>query len=206
MQIIDKYFDLTEDQRNKFLKFKGVFLNWNDQINLISRKDTDNFYERHVLHSLGIACVNDFVSGTKILDVGTGGGFPGLPLAILYPECHFVLVDSIEKKTKVVKEIVEVLNLKNVEVCHKRVEKEKRKFDFIVSRAVTKMNPFTAWVSNNISEKQINPLPNGILYLKGGDLSFELEDLSYDYDVYPLSEFFEEPFFETKKVVYVRMV
>src|SRR5690606_9904303 len=172
----------------------------------ISRKDFDNFYERHVLHSLGISCVQEFVEGTKILDVGTGGGFPGIPMAILQPECSFVLIDSIGKKIKVVNEVIEHLGLTNVEALHKRAEEEKRKFDYVVSRAVTRMNKFIPWIQKNISETQINPLPNGSLFLKGGDLKEELEEIQFDYDEFELSEYFEEEFFETKKVVYVKMV
>ncbi len=206
MQLIEDYFELSEEQKTQFSKLDELYKEWNAQINVISRKDQDNFYERHVLHSLAIACVVDFKDGTRILDVGTGGGFPGIPLAILFPECRFVLIDSIGKKIKVVQAVVEALGLKNVEAIHGRAEKEKRKFDFIVSRAVTRMGGFIPWIQKNIAQDQQNALPNGILYLKGGDLEEEMSEINYDYDIYDIAEFFQEPFFETKKVVYVRMV
>ena len=207
MEIIEKYFDLDPIQKSKFAELKDLYKTWNDQINVISRKDFDNFYERHVLHSLGISCVLEFKEGSRILDVGTGGGFPGIPLAILQPECSFVLIDSIGKKIKVVKEVIEALDLQNAKAYHKHSDQEKGKYDFVVSRAVTRMNKFVPWVQKNISPTQINALPNGILYLKGGDLREELGEIAqFDYDEYPLTEHFEEPFFETKKVVYVKMV
>lgn len=206
MQLIEDYFELSEEQKTQFSKLDELYKEWNAQINVISRKDQDNFYERHVLHSLAIACVVDFKDGTRILDVGTGGGFPGIPLAILFPECRFVLLDSIGKKIKVVQAVVEALGLKNVEAIHGRAEKEKRKFDFIISRAVTRMGGFIPWVQKNIAQDQQNALPNGILYLKGGDLEEEMSEINYDYDIYDIAEFFQEPFFDTKKVVYVRMV
>lgn len=206
MQLIEDYFELSEEQKTQFSKLDELYKEWNAQINVISRKDQENFYERHVLHSLAIACVVDFKDGTRILDVGTGGGFPGIPLAILFPECRFVLLDSIGKKIKVVQAVVEALGLKNVEAIHGMAEKEKRKFDFIISRAVTRMGGFIPWVQKNIAQDQQNALPNGILYLKGGDLEEEMSEINYDYDIYDIAEFFQEPFFDTKKVVYVRMV
>lgn len=206
MQLIEDYFALSEEQKTQFSKLDELYKEWNAQINVISRKDQENFYERHVLHSLAIACVVDFKDGTRILDVGTGGGFPGIPLAILFPECRFVLLDSIGKKIKVVQAVVEALGLKNVEAIHGRAEKEKRKFDFIISRAVTRMGGFIPWIQKNIAQDQQNALPNGILYLKGGDLEEEMSEINFDYDIYDIAEFFQEPFFDTKKVVYVRMV
>ena len=206
MDLILDHFELSDQQKDQFSQLQALYEHWNAQINVISRKDMENFYERHVLHSLAIAKCITFKPGTRILDVGTGGGFPGIPLAILFPECEFVLVDSIGKKVLVVNEVVSALKLNNVTAFHERAEKIKGRFDFVVSRAVTRMNKFIPWVRNKIAEKQINALPNGILYLKGGDLNEELSEIHYDYDVYDIPRFFEEPFFETKKVVYVRMV
>ncbi len=206
MDILTKYFDLEGNQIDQFSKLKDLYSFWNAQINVISRKDIDNFYTNHVLHSLGINCCIEFVAGTRILDVGTGGGFPGIPLAIACPDCEFVLIDSIGKKIKVVQEVVDALQLKNVTAIHDRAEKAPGKYDFVVSRAVTRMNRFIPWVRNKISKEQKNALPNGILYLKGGDLQEEMSEIHYDYELYRLPEFFEEPFFETKQVVYVRMV
>src|SRR5690554_3198289 len=206
MDIIKKYFPkLTEDQINKFEQLELLYKDWNEQINVISRKDMDQFYERHVLHSLAIAQVIRFNPGTTVLDVGTGGGFPGIPLAIMFPETEFHLVDSIEKKIKVVQAVVDELDLKNVLCSHQRAEELKDKYDFIVSRAVTKMPAFIAWVRNKINKQHKNALPNGILYLKGGDLSEEMSTVQTFYEFYPISAFFDEPFFETKKVVYVQL-
>lgn len=206
MNQIEQYFpDLNEDQKNKFNELEKLYKHWNAQINVISRKDEDNFFERHVLHSLGIAKVISFEPGTKILDIGTGGGFPGIPLAILFPECEFTLVDSIGKKIKVVNEVASALHLNNVKGIHERAEKIKGKFDFIVSRAVTAMPAFLPWTKGKFDKEQRNILANGILYLKGGDLIEELASIRYDYEIIPLSEFFEEEFFETKKVVYIPM-
>ncbi|MEZ4936390.1 MAG: 16S rRNA (guanine(527)-N(7))-methyltransferase RsmG [Crocinitomicaceae bacterium] len=206
MEILLKYFpDLTEDQIQKFSKLQELYADWNEKINVISRKDLDNFYERHVLHSLGIAKMVDFKPGSDILDVGTGGGFPGVPLAILFPEVQFVLVDSIAKKIKVVESIAEALDLSNVEVVVGRAEKVKGKFDFIVSRAVTRMQNFIPWVRNQIKKQNTNTYPNGIFYLKGGDLKEEMNEISYDFEIFDLENEFEESFFETKKVVYVRI-
>jgi 16S rRNA (guanine527-N7)-methyltransferase len=195
---------------------KDIYAHWNEQINVISRKDMDNFYERHVLHSLGIAKVIQFAPGTNILDVGTGGGFPGIPLAIMFPQAQFHLVDSIGKKIKVVNEVSTALGLKNVTAQHERAEKVEGKYDFVVSRAVTEFPVFYNWVRNKVrssvktptmadGEKQKNNLPNGILYLKGGDLKEEFGKFYDKCDFYDLSKFFSEEFFETKKVVYMSM-
>lgn len=203
-QLILKYFpDLTEKQIQQFAQLKEVYAFWNEQINVISRKDVDNFYERHVLHSLAIAKVMTFKDGSKILDIGTGGGFPGIPLAILYPECDFLLVDSIGKKIKVVNEVAKAIGLENVRGVHERAENIKEKFDFIVSRAVTAMPSFLQWTKGKFKKEQINALPNGILYLKGGDLTEEMQPVKQFYEINPITDFFTEEFFETKKVVYV---
>jgi 16S rRNA (guanine527-N7)-methyltransferase len=206
MDLIKKYFpDLTPDQIDKFSKLPELYKFWNAQINVISRKDEENFMERHVLHSMGIAKVIEFSPGSKILDIGTGGGFPGIPLAIMFPECQFTLVDSIGKKIKVVNEVATSLGLSNVKGIHERAEKIPGQYDFIVSRAVTAMPAFLPWTKGKFSKDQRNILPNGILYLKGGDLTEELAGIRKDYDIIPLDTFFDEEFFETKKVVYVPM-
>jgi 16S rRNA (guanine527-N7)-methyltransferase len=205
LETINLYFpDLSSVQIEQFSKLAELYSFWNQQINVISRKDTENFYERHVLHSLGIAKVLNFKNGTKIMDVGTGGGFPGIPLAILFPECEFILVDSIGKKIKVVNEVAAALGLSNVHGIHERAEKVEGTFDFIVSRAVTQMPEFIGWVKNKISKTSKNVLPNGILYLKGGDLSEEMKTVKQWRKEYNLKEYFEGEFFETKKVVYVK--
>lgn len=205
MDTIKKYFpDLTPEQTEQFLRLKALYEEWNSQINVISRKDTENFYERHVLHSLAIAKVMPFTEGSEIMDIGTGGGFPGIPLAILFPECRFTLVDSIGKKVKVANGVAESLGLKNVTAVHERAEKIDHKFDFIVSRAVTSMPDFIKWTKNKFKPKNNNPLANGILYLKGGDLKEEMKMVNKFYKFYDIPDFFDEPFFETKKVVYVR--
>ena len=202
---IKSYFpELTSKQIDQFSKLEDLYIHWNEQINVISRKDTENFYERHVLHSLGIAKVTQFKKGTKIMDVGTGGGFPGIPLAILFPECDFLLVDSIGKKIKVVNEVAHSLGLKNVEGIHERAEKVEGTFDFIISRAVTQMPEFIGWVKNKISKTSNNSLPNGILYLKGGDLKEEMKSVKQWNKEYELKNYFEGEFFETKKVIYVK--
>ena len=206
MEIIDKYFPkLTTDQREKFAQLKELYTFWNEQINVISSKDMDQFYEHHVLHSLAITNVINFKDGSHILDVGTGGGFPGIPLAIMFPNCKFYLVDSIGKKIKVVNEVIEALGLTNVKAVHQRAEQVTEKFDFIVSRAVTQMPVFISWVRKRLKKQQINGLPNGILYLKGGDLSEEMKPIQTFYHIYDISDNFKEPFFETKKVVYVQV-
>lgn len=203
MQIILKYFpDLTVVQKAQFQKLDELYKDWNLKINVVSRKDIDELYIRHVLHSLGIAKVISFKLKSKILDVGTGGGFPGIPLAILFPECQFYLVDSIAKKLKVVDEVVTGLGLKNVKTFHSRVEDIDEQFDFIVSRAVTTMPTFVSWVKGKIAKSQHNDLKNGILYLKGGDLSEELQNYK-TVTLFNLSDYFTEDFFETKKVVYL---
>lgn len=205
MQIISKYFpDLTEKQKEQFSQLEELYTFWNEQINVISRKDTENFYERHVLHSLGIAKILQFADGSEILDIGTGGGFPGIPLAILFPNCKFTLVDSIGKKIKVATEVAEAIGLTNVVAIHERAEKISGKFDFIVSRAVTAMPSFLQWTKGKFKLSKNHSLANGILYLKGGDLTEEMKPVKQKSTVYPLSNYFSEEFFETKKVVYVK--
>ena len=206
LQIILKYFpDLSLNQKSNFEKLFELYTFWNNQINVISRKDIDLVYERHVLHSLGIAKVISFRPGTKVLDVGTGGGFPGIPLAILFPETDFFLVDSIGKKIKVVNEISNALNLKNIRAKHCRAEDINEKFDFVVSRAVTEFPVFYSWIKNKFLIQNLNDLKNGILYLKGGDLKEEF-GIYYDHaQFYELKNYFKEEFFETKKVVYYKI-
>jgi len=205
MDIILKYFpDLLEKQIKQFSQLQELYNEWNSQINVISRKDMENLYLKHVLHSLAIAKVVSFADGTKVLDVGTGGGFPGIPLAILFPNVEFLLVDSIGKKIKVVNEVANSIGLKNLKAEHKRAEQVNGQFDFVVSRAVTKMKVFQQWVRKRISTKQRNILFNGILYLKGGDLTKELKGIK-NVDMHNISNFFEEEFFETKKVVYISL-
>jgi len=203
MQLILKYFpDLTKVQIEQFKKLEALYQDWNLKINVVSRKDIDELYLRHVLHSLSIAMVIQFKKGSKILDVGTGGGFPGIPLAILFPECSFDLVDSIAKKLKVVDEVVEGLGITNVKTTHSRVEEINDTYDFIVSRAVAAMPTFVHWIKGKITKKQQNELKNGILYLKGGNLSEELKDFEKA-TIYNLSDFYTEEFFETKKIVHL---
>ncbi|WP_375236413.1 16S rRNA (guanine(527)-N(7))-methyltransferase RsmG [Winogradskyella sp.] len=203
MELILKYFpDLTEQQIEQFEALLPLYKEWNAKINVISRKDIDELYLRHVLHSLAIAKVMPFANGSSILDVGTGGGFPGVPLAILFPECQFHLVDSINKKLKVIKGVVDALSLENIKPTHSRVEAINEQYDFIVSRAVTSMPEFTKWVKGKIRKEQINDFKNGILYLKGGDLSEELKQYTR-VKLFPLTDYFKEDFFETKKVVYL---
>ena len=203
MELILKYFpDLTETQIKQFSQLQNLYNEWNAQINVISRKDMENLYIKHVLHSLAIAKVIQFSDGSKILDIGTGGGFPGIPLAIFFPKVEFLLVDSIGKKIKVVNEVAQAIDLKNLRAKHTRAEQVVGQFDFVVSRAVTKMKVFQQLVRKRISTKQSNTLFNGILYLKGGDLSEELKGIK-NVDVYDIPNFFDEEFFETKKVVYI---
>lgn len=204
MELINKYFpELTADQRDKFGQMEELYQFWNARVNVISRQDIDTLYERHILHSLGIAKVLEFKSGTTVLDVGTGGGFPGIPLAILFPKAQFHLVDSIGKKIRVVQEIADALKLDNVKAEQTRAEKLDDSYEFVVSRAVTRITPFVGWVKKNISKNSFHSLRNGILYLKGGDLTEELSELNQKSRIYELSDFFEEEFFQTKKVVYV---
>ncbi|QSE95928.1 16S rRNA (guanine(527)-N(7))-methyltransferase RsmG [Fulvivirga lutea] len=203
-EIITQYFpNLTAKQKAQFEALLPLYKEWNSQINVISRKDIDELYLRHVLHSLGIAKVMQFEPGTNVLDVGTGGGFPGIPLAILFPETQFHLVDSIGKKIKVVSAVADSLGLKNVKATHTRAEQIDDKYDFVVSRAVTRLKPFYQWVKGKFKLKSVHELPNGILYLKGGDLEEELKESKKKYRLYNLSNYFKEDFFETKKVVYV---
>ena len=202
MQIIHKYFpDLTEKQIEQFTDLQELYEHWNAQINVISRKNMDTLYTNHILHSLAIAKVIQFEKGTKILDIGTGGGFPGIPLAILFPEVDFLLVDSIGKKIKVVNEVSNAIGLTNVIALHERAENIKDTFDFVVSRAVTNMTDFKKWVKGKFNNTHNNTLNNGVLYLKGGDLSEELRGISHS--KYKIADLFEEEFFETKKVIYI---
>lgn len=202
VQIINKYFpNLSEEQKSQFQQLETLYKDWNEKINVISRKDIDEFYERHVLHSLGIAKIMEFADGTKVLDIGTGGGFPGIPLAILFPNTEFTLVDSIGKKITVVNAVAESLGLKNVKAYHERAEKIKDKFHFVVSRAVTQMPVFLRWLKGKFEKEQFNPKHNGVLYLKGGDLGEELAGIKCE--IYNLKDQFGEEFFDTKKVVYL---
>jgi 16S rRNA (guanine527-N7)-methyltransferase len=202
--IIAHYFPgLTPQQRESFDQLYILYKEWNEKINVISRKDIDNLYVNHVLHSLGIAKVITFKPGATILDVGTGGGFPGIPLAIMFPDIHFHLVDSIGKKITVVKGVAEALSLKNVKAEQIRAEQLKSEYDFVVSRAVTRLKEFYGWINKRVKKKSTHELKNGILYLKGGDLDEELSELKRPYQLYNLSEFFAEEFFETKRVVHV---
>ncbi|SHO64710.1 16S rRNA (guanine(527)-N(7))-methyltransferase RsmG [Algoriphagus zhangzhouensis] len=203
-QLILFYFpDLTERQIEQLDRLQDLYTEWNSKINVISRKDMEQFYIRHVLHSLGIAKVMSFQPGTKVLDIGTGGGFPGIPLAILFSDTHFHLVDSIGKKISVVKDIAKQLKLSNVEAQQARAESLVRKYDFVVSRAVTRMANFYPWVKGKIKKEDFNEYPNGILYLKGGDVDEEMEETRKSYVTYHLEDYFKEDFFETKKVVYM---
>lgn len=203
MEIILKYFpNINLEQKKQFDSLFSIYLDWNSKINVISRKDMDSFYERHVLHSLGIAKVLKFQSKSRVLDVGTGGGFPGIPLAILFPEVQFELIDSIRKKIKVVQEIGSYLELKNINAQQMRAEQYSKKVDFVVSRAVAQMESFVPWVKSNISPKSNHKLKNGILYLKGGDLTKELKRFPKA-SQYSLYNYFDRPFFETKKIVHL---
>ena len=205
VEIIGRYFPrLSETQRDQFAELGTLYAHWNAQINVVSRKDIDRLYLHHVLHSLGIAKFINFTPGTQILDVGTGGGFPGIPLAILFPEVSFHLVDSIGKKIKVVREVAAALGLENVAADHIRAEQLDRKYDFVVSRAVTRLVDFYPWVQNKFLKKDKNAIPNGILYLKGGDLHDEIQEARLrSAEIHPLSHYFTEDFFETKHVVYI---
>ena len=202
VSLILKYFpEITDEQKQQFEKLEQLYTEWNEKINVISRKDMDGLYEKHILHSLGIAKVMPFADSTKVLDVGTGGGFPGIPLAILFPEVSFTLIDSIGKKIKVVEAVSEGLGLKNVTAVHGRAEKLKEKFHFVVSRAVTQMPEFLRWLKGKFEKEQFNEKRNGVHYLKGGDLAEELAGLRCE--IFQLKNYFEEEFFDTKKVVYL---
>ena len=200
---ISDYFQLTERQAEQFAQLDALYRDWNSKINVISRKDIDNLYEHHVLHSLAIAKWLPFQPGTTILDVGTGGGFPGIPLAILFPECQFMLIDSIGKKIKVASEVAQALGLNNVVCKQERAEEEKQKFDFVVSRAVMPLPDLVKLVRKNISTKQHNAIPNGIIVLKGGDLKAELAPYQKTAEVTPCSQWFKGEWFETKQVIYL---
>lgn len=201
-EILRQFPNLTPEQIEQFEKLQALYEDWNAKINVISRKDIDELYTRHVLHSLGIAKIQEFTKGTYVLDVGTGGGFPGIPLAILFPDTRFYLIDVIAKKIKVVNEVVTALGLKNVKAEQIRAENVKGDFDFIVSRAVTNMPDFVSWIKDKIKKQNKHELKNGILYLKGGDLTEELKDFPKATE-YNLSDYFKEEFFETKKVVHL---
>ncbi|RUA33892.1 MAG: 16S rRNA (guanine(527)-N(7))-methyltransferase RsmG [Bacteroidetes bacterium] len=202
IKIINKYFpELSAQQQAQFQELGNLYAEWNEKINVISRKDIEHIYEKHILHALAIAKFQD-LSNKKVLDVGTGGGFPGIPLAILFPNAHFTLVDSIGKKIKVVKAVAEALGLENVEAYHQRAEKTKGKFDFVVSRAVTRMKNFLHWINQKIEADK--PEDNcGVIALKGGDLEEEMAEIKRMYQEIPISDYFSEPFFETKKIIFV---
>jgi 16S rRNA (guanine527-N7)-methyltransferase len=205
LDLITKYFpNLTARQQEQFAMLDELYRHWNAQINVISRQDMDGLYEKHILHSLGVAKVVQFVPGTEVLDVGTGGGFPGIPLAILFPLVDFHLVDSIGKKIKVVEEVSSALGLENVKAEQVRVEHLNTTYDFVVSRAVTRLAPFLGWVRYRIHKQGNNSLPNGVLYLKGGDLTEELAEIPDRYRIFDLDKYFDEPFFETKKVIFIK--
>jgi 16S rRNA (guanine527-N7)-methyltransferase len=204
IKLLTKYFpSLTEVQKTQFQKAVDAYIIWNAQINVVSRKDMENIVEKHFLHSLGIAKVCQFTPGTEILDIGTGGGFPGIPLAIMFPDVQFHLVDSIGKKIKVVDEVVAAVGLKNVTSQHERAQNVNGYYDFVVSRAVTRMQPFLEWIKDKVNKNQFNKIDNGILYLKGGDLTEELKETERKYRIYDLDKYFKEEFFETKKVVHL---
>lgn len=206
-EVVFRYFSgLSPVQKEQFTGLARLYREWNEKINVISRKDIDNLYINHVLHSLGIAMVQPFNAGSAVLDVGTGGGFPGIPLAILFPSTAFHLVDSIGKKITVVQNVANALGLKNVKATQARAEDVKGEYDFVVSRAVTRLKEFYGWIHRRAKKESTHQLYNGILYLKGGDLDQELAELRKPFKVFELSAFFDEPFFETKKVVYVPLV
>lgn len=205
-EIIFQYFqELTDVQREQFAQLDALYREWNAKINVISRKDIDNLYSHHVLHSLGIAKVINFRPGTKIMDIGTGGGFPGIPLAILFPECQFKLIDSIGKKIKVATAVAQAIGLKNVQIEHRNVMEEKAKYDFVVSRAVMNASDLVKLVRKNIGREQRNALPNGLICLKGGDVTEEMAPFANCSEVWNLSQYFDDAFFETKKVTYIQL-
>lgn len=204
IDLIKKYFTLTAEQEEKFNKIGDLYTEWNEKINVISRKDIEHLYLRHVLHSLAIAKIITFKPETEIIDIGTGGGFPGIPLAIMFPEVKFTLVDSIGKKITVVNEVAKALELNNVTAIHSRAEKTGKKFDFVISRAVTAFPKFVALTKNLFNKQSFNELPNGIIYLKGGDFYGEIAQYKQKVKIFEISDFFEEDFFETKKIIYMR--
>ncbi len=204
-QILHYFPTLTEKQKEQFAALDALYRDWNAKINVISRKDIDNLYEHHILHSLGIAKVIRFRPGSSVLDIGTGGGFPGIPLAILFPEVKFHLLDSIGKKVKVAQAIAEAIGLENVRCSHRNVMEDKEKYDFVVSRAVMQMSDLVKLIRKNVHHEQKNSLPNGVICLKGGDIQSEMRPFKHCCEVWPLSTYFEEEFFETKKVAYVSL-
>jgi len=204
LDLLKQYFpELTPSQIGRFEQLGSLYLEWNTKINVISRKDIDELYLRHVLHSMAIARIIRFQPGSSLLDVGTGGGFPGIPLAILFPECHFTLIDSIGKKIRVVQEVADHLELANVTALKNRVQEIKIRYDFVISRAVTAFPDFVSMVRKNVSPHSMNALPNGIIYLKGGDFEEEISAFKASAEIFDLSKIFAEPFFETKKVIYL---
>ena len=204
-QILHYFPTLTEKQKEQFAALDALYRDWNAKINVISRKDIDNLYEHHILHSLGIARVIRFRPGSSVLDIGTGGGFPGIPLAILFPEVKFHLLDSIGKKVKVAQAVAEAIGLENVRCSHRNVMEDKEKYDFVVSRAVMQMSDLVKLIRKNVHHEQKNSLPNGVICLKGGDIQSEMRPFKHCCEVWPLSTYFEEEFFETKKVAYVSL-
>ena len=204
-QILHYFPTLTEKQKDQFAALDALYRDWNAKINVISRKDINNLYEHHILHSLGIAKVIRFRPGSSVLDIGTGGGFPGIPLAILFPEVKFHLLDSIGKKVKVAQAVAEAIGLENVRCSHRNVMEDKEKYDFVVSRAVMQMSDLVKLIRKNVHHEQKNSLPNGVICLKGGDIQSEMRPFKHCCEVWPLSTYFEEEFFETKKVAYVSL-
>lgn len=205
-EIIFQYFkDINDEQRAQFRALGPLYQEWNAKINVISRKDIDNLYMHHVLHSLGIAKVVNFRQGSNILDIGTGGGFPGIPLAILFPNCKFKLIDSIGKKTRVAAAVANAIGLKNVVVEHRNVIEEKNKYDFVVSRAVMNVSDLVKLIRKNVSKEQRNALPNGLICLKGGDMTEEVAPFKNHSEIWDLKSYFDDEFFNTKKVMYIQL-